>query len=635
MPPPDPAVQVPFDAKTWKKFTNQTATGDALSWFYRSEKFTVLNSAVDRLLENPTAANKAAVNTALDAWVREKLGDASRSMPSGHHSSATAISSRNVDGFLEEVDLWLKGLDREFFSTRDAATLDEMRANLWRQTIGNLRVKKVRISAQTKEEMKKQMRKAKQELRSAKKEAKAAAREYLQELQGWVFAQFGYEWQREAATDENGETDSELLAVLGEILGPFIAELIEEMLPYWGTVRTGYRLGVATKKLAQTVRHGSAIYDLPAECDIHYAQVAMEQVYQRIRDDQGITVGRLATKTAVSAATAAGTLGLAETAVTAATGLASAFIALAQLKEMMALAASECKQANRILRRVTSESDLTPMTVRQLVHVCPIIGCHLIKDSTSAFLFDDFVLGVNTRFRQYAVGTVLPDIERLKEAARHFCELSLLSLDRFVAPITQATQPAQGKGLKRFRDLVEKQIAANRHSREMIGKFQSVVVAAMLANRQAVEELLKDPVPNPTIAPALDNLAALMRDAVAAYEKTLGRYGFASGLLRNVSEPSRLCLAYLKDGFPADIRQAKTDLFDEAWWSVPRQVIEALLGRPGARSFTSIVSGASEIHGAAGGFSAAIGGLQPLKKGSDMEKILAEHYDRWRPPSAG
>lgn len=635
MPPPDSAVAVPFDAKTWKKYTNQSAFGDSFSWFYRSDKFNELNAAVDKLLENPTASNKAAVNTALDAWVREKLGDPGRAIPSGHHASATAISSRNIDGFLEEVDLWLKGLDRDFFSTRDDAAIAEMRANLWRQTVGNLRVKKVRITQQTKQMMKAQLSTAKKQLSSAKKEAKEAASDYRDELQTWVFAQFGYEWQRETATDEDGETDSEVLALLGEILGPFIAELIEDMLPYWGTVRSGYRLGVAGKKLAQTMQHGAAIYDLPPECDIHYAQEAMEQVYQRIRNDQGVTVGRLATKTVVSAAAAAGSLGLAEAAVSAGTGLASAMIALAQLKEMLALAANECKQANRVLRRVLSESDLTQITVRQLVHVCPIIGCHLIKDSTSAFLFDDFVLGVNTRFRQYAVGTVLPDIERLKEAARHFCEHSLLSLDKFVAPVTKATQPAQGEGLKRFRGLVDKQIAANRHSREMIGKFQSVVVAAMLANRQAIAELLKDPVPNPTIVPSLDSLAAIIREAVAAYEKTLGRYGFASGLLRNTSKQSELCLAYLKNDFPNDISQAKRDLFDEQWWSVPSQVIDALLAKPPARSFTSIVSGANEIHGTSSGFSPAIGGLQPLKKGSDMEKILSEQYARWRPPSKG
>lgn len=52
----------------------------------------------------------------------------------------------------------------------------------------------------------------------------------------------------------------------------------------------------------------------------------------------------------------------------------------------------------------------------------------------------------------------------------------------------------------------------------MIGRFQSVVVAAMLANRQAVAELLKDPVPNPTIVPSLDSLAAIIREVVAAYE---------------------------------------------------------------------------------------------------------------------
>jgi hypothetical protein len=603
MPPPDSAVAVPFDAKTWKKYTNQSAFTDSFSWLYRSAKFDELDAAVDKLLENPTASNKAAVNTALDAWVREKLGDPSRAIPSGHHASATAISSRNVDGFLEEVDLWLKGLDRDFFSTRDDAALREMRVNLWRQTVGNLRVKKVRITAQTKQTMKAQLSAAKKQLRSAKKEAKAAARDYRDELQTWVFAQFGYEWQRETATDEEGETDSEVLAFLGEILGPFIAELIEDMLPYWGTVRSGYRLGVAVKSLAQTMQHGAAIYDLPPECDIHYAQEAMEQVYQRIMKDQGVTVGRLATKTVVSAAAAAASLGLAEAAVTAGTGLASAIIALAQLKENMALAAKECKRANRVLRRVLSESDLTQITVRQLVHVCPVIGCHLIKDSTSAFLFDDFVLGVNTRFRQYAVGRVLPDINRLKEAASHFCENSLLSLDKFVAPVT--------------------------------GTFPSVVGASMLASRQAVAELLRHQVPNPTIVPSLDSLAAIIGEVVAAYEKTLGRYGFASGLLRNTSKQSELGLAYLKNDFPNDIRRAKIDLFDEEWWSVPSQVIDALLAKTLARSFTRIVSEANKIHGTSSGFSPAIGGLQPLKKGSDMEKILSEQYARWRPPSKG
>ncbi len=169
----------------------------------------------------------------------------------------------------------------------------------------------------------------------------------------------------------------------------------------------------------------------------------------------------------------------------------------------------------------------------------------------------------------------------------------------------------------------------------MIGRFQSVVVAAMLANRQAVAELLKDPVPNPTIVPSLDSLAAIIREVVAAYEKTLGRYGFASGLLRSTSKQSELGLAYLKNDFPNDIRQAKIDLFDEEWWSVPSQVIDALLSKPLARSFTSIVTGANEIHGASSGFSPAIGGLLPLKKGSDMEKILSEQYARWRPPSKG
>lgn len=136
---------------------------------------------------------------------------------------------------------------------------------------------------------------------------------------------------------------------------------------------------------------------------------------------------------------------------------------------------------------------------------------------------------------------------------------------------------------------------ANRHSREMIGRFQSVVVAA--------------------------------------YEKTLTRYGFASGVLRFTSKQSGLCLAYLKNDFPNDIRCAKADLFSEEWWSIPAKVIDALLGKPKARSFASIASGADEMSGGPSGFSPSIRSLQPLKPGSDMHTILGEHYARWRPPS--
>jgi hypothetical protein len=604
MPPPDSAVVVPFDAKTWKKYTNQSAFTDAFSWVYRSAKFDELDAAVDKLLKDSTPSNKAAVNTALEAWVREKLGDPSRAIPSGHHASATAISSRNVDGFLEEVDLWLKGLDRDFFSTRDDAALREMRANLWRQTLNNLAVKKVHISKGTKGALKAQWNAAQRQLRSARKESKEVVRGYRDEVQTWVLAQFGPQWQQETATDEEGKPDLEVLAFLGEFLGEFIADLIDEMLPFWGTLKSGCKFGVAANSFVQTVQHGAAIYDLPPECDIHYAQEAMEQVCQRIMKDQGVTVGRLATKTVVSAATATASLGLAEAAVNAVTGLASAMIALAQLKENMALAAKECKRANRVLRRVLSASDLKQITVRQLVHVCPVIGCHLIKDSTSAFLFDDFVLGVNNRFRQYAVGSVLPDINKLKAAASYFCEHSLLSLDKFAAPVTGGT-------------------------------FDSVVGASVLASGQAAEELLRRLAPNPTIVPSLDRLAAIIGEVVAAYEKTLGRYGFASALLRNTSKQSELCLAYLKNDFPNDIRQAKIDLFDEQCWSVPSQVIDALLAKTLAKSFTRIVSEANKIRGTSGGFSPAIGGLQPLKKGGDMEKILSEKYASWRPPSKG
>ena len=174
----DPQIGVPFNLEVWKKYTKQTKTGAAFSFFYRSKEFQRLNKEVENLLQNPTEANKEAVSTAFDAWIKKKLGNSRRSMPSGYSKSAAAISSRNVDGFLEELDMWLKGLDREYFTEKDDVTIEQMRSNLWDQTVGNLRVSRLTLSTAAKNQIESEVEKQKSIYKSSKKTVKREIKEH-------------------------------------------------------------------------------------------------------------------------------------------------------------------------------------------------------------------------------------------------------------------------------------------------------------------------------------------------------------------------------------------------------------------------------------------------------------------------
>ena len=237
----------------------------------------------------------------------------------------------------------------------------------------------------------------------------------------------------------------------------------------------------------------------------------------------------------------------------------------------------------------------------------------------SAFLFDDFVLGgENIRFRKFAVGTVLPSIDRLREKATYICNESIISLEKFTAPVTTIEQLTAGEGLKNFRRLVNKQIEKRRG---VLGNWHSVVGAVMAANQEAVLEIIEDPKPDPGKTRKIDDLAKSMKQAAADYEQTFQRYKFASKFFRNRSDESMGCFTYLKERFKNDIERAKNNSADESMYVIPQRVIEFLLNKAGQ----DVKDDARRK-----GFSSEISQLKPLRERSDMQKILSKHYNNWQ-----
>ena len=624
MPSDDPQIGVPFNLEVWKKYTKQTKTGAIFSFFYRSKEFRRLNKEVENLLQRPSEPNKRAVRKAFDAWIKKKLGNSSRSMPSGYSKSAAAISSRNVDGFLEELDMWLKGLDREYFTEKDDVTIEQMRSNLWDQTVGNLRVSRLTLSTAGKNAIRAEVRRQKNVYKSSKKtlkrEIKEHARAATSEITQWLREQVGLERQEGGGIeDEEFEFDEATRQFLEQCLGELLTDLTEDMIPFWGAAKTTWKTAKAAKQLGRTCQHHSVRYEIPSECDCEFVQVALDQCFERLIKYQGVTVATLGTKAAVQAASAAGSFGTLDTAVGASASLTAALIRLRQLRGMLSLARRECSQANRILRHITTSAGLTRLTIRELVYACPIIACHLIKDMNSAFLFDDFVLGgENIRFRKFAVGTVLPSIDRLREKATYIGNESIISLEKFTAPVTTIEQLTAGEGLKNFRRLVNKQIEKRRG---VLGNWHSVVGAVMAANQEAVLEIIEDPKPDPGKTRKIDDLAKSMKQAAADYEQTFQRYKFASKFFRNRSDESMGCFTYLKERFKNDIERAKNNSADESMYVIPQRVIEFLLNKAGQ----DVKDDARRK-----GFSSEISQLKPLRERSDMQKILSKHYNNWQ-----
>ena len=625
MPSEDPQIGVPFKLEVWKKYTKQTKTGAAFSFFYRSKEFRSLNQKVEKLLETPSEPNKEAVRTAFDAWIQKKLGDPNRSMPSGYSKSAAAISSRNVDGFLEELDLWLKGLDREYFTDKDDVTIEQMRSNLWDQTIGNLRVSRLTLSTAGKNAIRAEVRRQQNDYKSSKKTLKREAKEHARatyfEIKKWLREQVGLERQEGGGIeDEEFEFDEVTRQFLEACIGELITDLIEDMVPFWGAAKTTWKTAKAAKKLGKTYQHHNVKFEIPSECDCEFVQVALDQCFERLIKYEGITVATLGSKAAVQAASAAGSFGTLDTAVGASASLTAALIRLRQLRGMLSLARSECSQANRILTHITTQAGLTRLTIRELVYACPIMGCHLLKDMPSNFVFDDFVLGgENIRFRKFAVGTVLPSIDRLRDKAAYICDQSIITLEKFTAPVTTIEQLTLGEGLKNFRGLVNKQIEKRRG---VLRNWHSVVGAVMAANQEAVIELIDDPKPDPGKTRKLDDLARSMGQAADEYEQTFQRYKFASKFLRNRTEQSMGCFNYLQGGFQRDIERAKNNLADESMYLIPQRVIEFLLSNKAGQGVKN--------DARRKGFSGDISQLEPLRERSDMQKILSKHYNNWQ-----
>ena len=621
MPSEDPQIGVPFNLKIWKKYTNQTKTGAALSFFFKSEGFRRLDSAVKNLLQNPTEVNKEEVRRAFEAWKETKRRKSSQSTS----ESAAVNTSRNVEHFLENLDEWLKGIDPTDITAKDYVTIEQMHNNGWEQTVGNLRVKRVKVNPAGQQAIRNEVQRQRDEYKKNKKTVKSEIKEHVtaatSDVRNWLRKQVGLEPKDdEGLEDEKFEFDEATKKFLEQCIGQLLTELAEDMVPFWGAAKTGRLLLWEARKLGKTAAQNSVEFNMPPERDVDFVQDAMNQCYQRLLRYQGVTVATLTTKAAVQAASAAGSFGTLDAAFGATASATAAYIKLRQLGGMLSQARKECGQANSILQNITSSAGLKRDTVRNIVFACPILGCHLLKDMSSSFLLDDFILAnENIRFRHYALGEKLPYIDALREKARYICDNSVIVLEKFEAQTTTVEQLTAGKGLENFRRLVNKQIEKRRG---ILRKWPTVVGAIMAANEEAIDELIDEPKPDPEKTRKLDDLARSMGQAADEYEQTFQRYKFASKFLRNRTEQSMGCFNYLRGGFQRDIERAKNNLADDSMYLIPQRVIEFLLSNNAGQGVKNDASRK--------GFSGDIVNLDPLRKGSDMQKILSKHYNNWK-----
>jgi len=163
----------------------------------------------------------------------------------------------------------------------------------------------------------------------------------------------------------------------------------------------------------------------------------------------------------------------------------------------------------------------------------------------------------------------------------------------------------------------------------------AIVQSAEGSARMLVEDLIRPlgPAYVKRIGQSLDQLAGLMGEVSKKYDASQGR---VISFIRTRSDSSKKASAYLGGEFQKDIETAQQSLTDEHWWQIPQRVVRSLLGESG-EGFPSIAQSARESQRVLGfktGFSSAIAGLEPLKKGSTLEGILRVEWSKWRPPSA-
>jgi len=161
------------------------------------------------------------------------------------------------------------------------------------------------------------------------------------------------------------------------------------------------------------------------------------------------------------------------------------------------------------------------------------------------------------------------------------------------------------------------------------GKFQNQPISEFLNNESQSNGSSNEHVS------ALDSLKQLMATAAEQYrqsETRNPRFSFLRNLTR--SRESKRALQYLSDDFPHDIEVAKINVVRDEWWTIPAQVIRALLNEAGADSFSDIHATAAKLspnvsHNL-GQYSSAISQLRPLKQNSTMHRILSEQWQQWQ-----
>lgn len=632
-PPTTPAQTAPavqFTRETWKKYTSLKRLTFGKVFGMKTDEWSDVEQAMEKVFAT-TPPSEAAIDEltrAFGAWKRAKAKKKGVA-----YSEVLDVVGRNREGFLTAVDEWLYD-KRGIEVVLDEEDVDAMRACSLQQSILNLAVARVVFHEGNRAKVAAKAAAAKQSIKDAKTEMQDAVKEAAKDeakermkhqLKEWISGFIGQEWITKLATWKDAYDAAlaaaieRLLAELGmQVLADTLATLLATSIPGVATITSGARFLKSTHDLIAEKQRLTLVSATQtcSEVTVQAAQAAMEDCGQRLVAAEAKETARAAAQVAAAAVSDFATLGLGNVAINSLTTIGVAMTRLCELKYLVETAAIECHHANEIL--AATRAAPTPPTIRELIAVCPIVGCHFVRCCSTAVLFDDFVLAAG-RFRYFAVGEVLPCFDHLRKAANRYCDSSLLTIER--APL-----PVEGPG-----EAPPEIVAAVEPVQDLIPEVLPSLVATLFVVDNAIDEAVesvigdRDPdapapaVAEPQTAKCLE-LERLVAEAVAAYKQTLaGGDTVTKGVQRgrgwrpvaNVSAETAEAIAYFESAdFPADLRKASTY---RAAFLPMQKLIGKLLREAGQQTLVEDFS-----------YSSAALRLQPLTAGGRFAKLLRD-----------
>lgn len=626
MSPSTKPTAAPFTRDVWKRYTalQERSFGRLLGM--RTREWLDVEEAMEAVFATSSEEAMDRLVVAFGSWKRRKAKD-----HGVHYAEVLDAVARNKDGFLNEIDDWLYN-KRGVEISLDAADVAAMRACSLQQSLQNLAIARVTFHEVNRAKITAKAAEAKQAIDDAKAEAKDAAKEEAkerikQQLREWVSGFIGREWVQKLATWQGVYDDllaaaiNRMLAELGlEVVADTISTILATSIPGAATIVSGARFLKATNKLVEEKRRLTlvAVRRTCDETTVTTAQAAMEDCGRRLVMAEAKETARSAAQVAASAVSDFATLGIGNVFINSATKIGVAMTRLCELKYLVETAAVECHHANEIL--AATRAAPSPPTIRELIVACPIVGCHFIRTCCTAVLFDDFVLAAG-RFRYFAVGEVMPYFDQLRAAAGHYCDTSLLTIERAPAPGGVESLPESPV------------VAAVEPVSDLIPDALPGVVATLVVTDAAIDEAVTSVIENrapPMPAPARSEeclqLERRVAKAISEYKQTLSKldtatvtkgvqFGRGTRMVARVSAETEAAIAYFES---ADF---KTDMLGASMYRVAFQPMRNLIGKlvrePNHQTLVEDFS-----------YSASARQLLPLTAGGKFATILRANLER-------